>query len=333
MNTATLNQAPDVRSARGNGGRSLLRGLPWLVWRQHRALYLTLLILAAATLGVAAWQRSEVIDFLAGFGWPHLTSDAWRVDITPFHETFNYVAGPVGYIPILIGVFAGAPLLASDLETGHAKIIAAQSVTPTRWLSTKLLVTGLVVTVCTALLSFGFGWWSDPLIHIGELSWYQAEVFDNTGPVPVALSLLITFGGALIGAVMRRSVPAMALTFGFAVFVEVAWSVIRMRFGQTVTAVSHGGPRSVPHTPDHILQISDMYITSSGQLLDKTTCLSDSQQAMNACLDKAGVVGSSIDYVPYSQMSHMQWLGGGTAIGLAVVLGLMVLLYGRKRLV
>ncbi|MDX6328762.1 MAG: hypothetical protein QOI83_1145, partial [Streptomycetaceae bacterium] len=334
MSTLTSSPSPVTTEAARRGPR--LSGLNWLVWRQHRAAFWTLIAGTVVSVAWMVYQRGQMMDFLNGYGWPHPKSDSWEQ---------NFSRGPLGqtglilgYIPILLGVFLGAPLLAGDLENGTAKLVTSQAVSRFRWLGTKLGISTLVVVAGTVALSAAFGWWWGPVKTSSYiLDWTDPSAFDNTGPVPVALALLTVVGGVAIGMLLRRTLMSMVVTFGFAVAVQVVWSFTRLSLGHAVTiTTSHGvlADNSFPKLPNAAYQLDQSYLTSSGKLLGYSTCREESTtKAAAACLDKAHVVGWSVKYLPMSQMSAMQWLGASILLALTAAITVFIFVWGRKRLI
>lgn len=226
------------------------------------------------------------------------------------------------------------------VESGTAKLVAAQSVSRDRWLATKLGLAGLVVTVTTVTLAAVFAWWWSPIkLRYADVDWTSREFFNTTGPVPIALSLLCVFGGVLIGVVLRRTLAAMVVTLGFAVALQAVWGYFKLSLGDVVTAtskpVSPGTtitfPSSVPRTA-HVLDTS--YVSGNGKLFDLTTCTDTlSEEATTSCMKKADIVGASIDYIPISQMSSMQWFGASILFALTAGIVAFLFIWGHKRLV
>ncbi|MFD9256202.1 ABC-2 transporter permease [Streptomyces bottropensis] len=322
-----------ARSETGRGRGLRLSGMNWLVWRQHRAAYWTLLAATAITVAVLVYQRHQMITYLDGYGYPHLKS-GWedRFDQGPL----NMAARLLGLLPVVVGVLLGGPLLAGDLENGTAKLVNAQSVSRVRWLATKLGVTALVVVVCTTALSAAFTWWWSPVRSSSYvLTWADPAGFDNSGPVPVALTLLTVVGGVAIGMLVRRTLLSMVVTLGFAVALQVAWSYFRMSLGNVITVTSHNGvgDNSQPNRPDSAHVLDESYLTASGDLIGWGSCAEGTEKARDACLDKAQVVGWSVDYIPISQMSAMQWFGASILLAMTAAIAAFVILWGRKRLV
>ena len=61
----------------------------------------------------------------------------------------------------MVGVFWGAPLVAREVEAGTHRLVWNQSITRTRWLSTKLAITGRGGG--RALIGLAMTWWGHPL--------------------------------------------------------------------------------------------------------------------------------------------------------------------------
>ncbi|MEV7993837.1 ABC transporter [Streptomyces sp. NPDC086077] len=318
--------------------RPRLSGMTWLVWRQHRAAYLTLLGASVLLLAWIVFQRHRMIDFLTGYGWPASGLDDLGTEFAPYAAAFGPVSAALGLIPVVLGVFVGAPLLAGDLEHGTAKLVAAQSASRTRWLATKLGLTALVLTASTGALSVAFGWWWAPVKgQTTVMDWTSGAAFDTTGPVPVALTLFTVVCGVAIGVVLRRTLTAMVVTFGFAVAAQLVWGELRLALGDVITVTTNKGvlaEDSFPVLPDAAHQIDQSYLTGGGELLGWSTCVeSETEQARELCLKQADVVGWSVDYLPMSQMAGMQWLGAAILFALTAAVVAFLFLWGRKRLV
>ncbi|MEV3970185.1 ABC transporter permease subunit [Streptomyces sp. NPDC050698] len=319
--------------------RPRLSGMTWLVWRQHRAAFWTMI---AATVLCVAWmiyQRAQMMDFLDAYGFPAKNLDEAGKQFDPYFGAFTSVTTGLTAIPVMLGVLLGAPLLAGDLESGTAKLIAAQSVSRNRWLATKLVLTGLVVTVTTVTLSAVFAWWWNPIkLHYVDIEWTSREFFNTTGPVPVALSLLSVFSGVLIGVILRRTLAAMVVTLGFAVALQALWGYFKLSLGDIVTAtgkpVSPGTTITFPSVPRTAHVVDTSYVSGSGKHFDLTTCTDTlSPEATTSCMKKADIVGASIDYIPISQMSSMQWFGASILFALTAGIVVFLFIWGRKRLV
>jgi len=318
--------------------RPRLSGMTWLVWRQHRAAFWTILAAAALSVAWIVYQRGQMTDFLDGYGYPAKSLDEAGNEFQQYVDAFSSVSMGLMAIPILLGVFLGAPLLSGDLETGTAKLVVAQSVSRSRWLATKLGLAALVVVVSTTALSAAFGWWWNPVkTEATVMDWTSDAAFNTTGPVPVALTLLSVFGGVAIGVVLRRTLMAMVVTFGFTVVLQLVWSYFFLSLGSSVTIHTNKGvtaDNSFPSLPDNAYVIDQSYLTGSGDLVGWSTCAgAQSDAAGELCMKKADVVGWSVEYLPMSQMSGMQWFGASILFALTAGVAVFLFVWGRKRLV
>jgi len=113
--------------------------------------------------------------------------------------------------PVLIGIFWGAPLVASELETGTYRLAWTQSVTRTHWLAVKLGLPGMAAIAVGALLSAMVSWWFSPIDKV-NLNQFAPGVFDERGTVAIGYAAFAFVAGAAVGLVVRRTVPAMAVT-------------------------------------------------------------------------------------------------------------------------
>ena len=132
-------------------------------------------------------------------------------------------------------MFWGAPLIAREIETGTFRLAWTQSVTRVRWLLVKLGLVGLASVVVAGGLSLMSTWWFSPLDKVNQNRFSPAS-FGLHGFVPAGYALFAFALAATLGLLVRRTLPAMALTLvGFiAVRVAVAeW--IRPHFMSPVT--------------------------------------------------------------------------------------------------
>ena len=122
-------------------------------------------------------------------------------------------------VPGLLGIFWGAPLLARELESGTFRLAWTQSISRSRWTLTKLGLLGLASMAAAGLCSLFVTWWASPLDHIGAGPF---STFDQRGLVPVGYALYAFALGVAVGAVIRRTLPAMAATLVAFVGVRLA---------------------------------------------------------------------------------------------------------------
>ena len=114
-------------------------------------------------------------------------------------------------IPALIGMFWGAPLIAHEIETGTFRLAWTQSVSRLRWLLVKLGLVGLASMLVAGLLSLMATWWLSP-IDKANPDRFSSSNFALHGFVPGGYALFAFALAATVGLLMRRTLPAMAVT-------------------------------------------------------------------------------------------------------------------------
>lgn len=129
-------------------------------------------------------------------------------------------------LPGLLGVFWGAPLIAGELEAGTFRLAWTQSVTRTRWITCKLGLVGLASMVVSGLFSLMVTWWSSPidLVQANRLS--SSIVFGARDIVPIGYAAFAFVLGASAGALIRRTLPAMATTLTSFVFARIVFTTL-----------------------------------------------------------------------------------------------------------
>ena len=139
---------------------------------------------------------------------------------------FLFIAGIVVlYLtPALIGTFWGAPLISRELETGTYRLAWTQSVSRTRWLAVKLGLAALASMATAGLLSLMVTWWSSPIDQLNVFSNYRLSPlpFGARDLTPAGYAAFALALGVTIGLLLRRAVPAIAVTLAVFAAVQVA---------------------------------------------------------------------------------------------------------------
>ncbi|BEL03895.1 ABC transporter permease [Actinoplanes sichuanensis] len=192
----------------------------WLTWRQHRMELLVaaaLLLLAALPLivtGVTMHEQYRSDGIAACVADPASRGGCGQL-IEQFVDRYDQWANRLlwgAFLPALAGTFVGAPLLAREYEQGTWRLAFTQSVSRTRWLLTKLALVGSAVVVVGAAFGALFTWWRGPLNEIdGRLG---AISFLIASPSLAAAGLFAFATGVLAGALLRRTIVAMAAALG-----------------------------------------------------------------------------------------------------------------------
>ena len=137
--------------------------------------------------------------------------------VTGVDDQLQHALELVGMIaPALVGLFFGAPLVAREIETGTFRLAWTQSVTRWRWLAVKLGVVGLAAMAFGGLLTWMANWWMSPIDAV-NVNRFDLSNFGLHGVAPIGYAAFAFALGATAGVLLRRTVPAMAVTLaGFA---------------------------------------------------------------------------------------------------------------------
>jgi ABC-type transport system involved in multi-copper enzyme maturation permease subunit len=136
----------------------------------------------------------------------------------------------------LIGIFWGAPVVAREFDSGTYRLAWTQSASRTQWLRAKLLVGGLASVVTAGLFTLMATWWSSPLDHVRDQPF---SLFDTRDIAPIGYALFAFALGVAIGALVRRTIPAMAITIaGFAAVRGCFNLFVRPHFATALHAVT-----------------------------------------------------------------------------------------------
>ncbi|MFJ6811337.1 ABC transporter permease [Streptomyces anulatus] len=301
--STTLTEKP----AETDSGRRLLRGMPWLVVRQHRVALVCVLGLTLVASLLIAYGRNELVQLLDAKGWPEKDAGEPMQN----NRVYEYVGSILGGLPLILAVFIGAPLIAGDQENGTAQLVTTQSATRRQWLIAKLGLAYTLALVSGVVLSALFTWWWKPYRSVFLSDWIDGAVFDNTGPVLPAFLLFLTAAGITIGTLIRRVLPAMVVTFLFtAITTMFIWDEVRVRLGDT-QIFTYPMDTELPARYAEAYEVDRWVGSADGTLYGWGTCAEVTEKAQNACIKEHGIVNDVIEYLDYSQMAPMQWTAAG----------------------
>ncbi|MPY55332.1 hypothetical protein [Streptomyces acidicola] len=226
------------------------RGLLWTVLRLHRPALIVWVLASAAIAGYLIRLYALGDEARAGMsvcgspgtGLPLCSAvDAITADET-YTGGLSLMATAVSYLMFPVAAWAGGALIGRELESGTADLAWTQSVTPTRWLATRLAVPAVPITSGTGVLVLVHNWArqdGDPNLT-GD--WYYPDVFLATGPAAVAYALAGLALGAFAGMLTRRALPAAGLGFGAALVLYNALNHYREDLWPQVTRPDPTGP-------------------------------------------------------------------------------------------
>ncbi|MEU3715169.1 ABC transporter permease [Streptomyces californicus] len=321
--SATLTDRPTDTGT----SRRLLRGLPWLVVRQHRIALACVLGLTLLTAIWIVYERHDLVQLLDAKGWPE--KDAGQ----PLENNrgYGYITSIISGLPLILAVFIGAPLIAGDQESGTAQLVTTQSVSRRQWLIAKLGLAYTLALVSGVVLSALFTWWWKPYRSLFPSEWIDGLVFDNTGPVLPAFLLFLTAAGVTIGVLVRRVLPAMVGAFLFTAMTTLfVWDEIRVRIGVT-HMFTYPLNSDLPERFNDAYEADRWVGSADGTLYNWGICAEATEKAQNACIKEHGIVNNVIEYLDYSQMGTMQWTAAGILLAGTALLTAFTLWWTSRR--
>jgi len=127
--------------------------------------------------------------------------------------SFTPIVIALRLFPLLVGAFVGAPLIAREVESGTYRFAWTQGVGRTRLLLVTLAMLALFVTLVAVVLGLLLGgWYVHPwaVINPGVGNQWQAGLFMTTWWMTPVWALFALALGTLVGAVVKRTVAAIA---------------------------------------------------------------------------------------------------------------------------
>ena len=218
----SLAATPRRRAGRAHAGRITMT---WITWRQHRMALTGAAILLGAfavVLGVSGLRMQSAHDDLTrahcSFAHVNVSSRCGLLWGSYYHAGYpltgniDVLAVALAIIPIIVGVFIGAPMLAREFETGTAKFAWTQAVGRGRWVAAKVGLLGAALAAAGAAFGALAGWWL--LLADGTIgnSRWQGQQFGLTTVTFTGWIVVMFAAGVFAGALIRRTVPAMAAT-------------------------------------------------------------------------------------------------------------------------
>jgi len=311
------------------------RRMAWVSWRLHR---LTL-ISVPAVLGVVALYL-----LIAGLRIHHdlaaLTacrpagSNACQQLARAFSNTdwtlSNTTLILMNFAPVLIGAFAGAPVLARELETGTFRYAWTQGFDRERSTIARLVLLAVVVTATAGALGELFAWFFQPALENAGMNVLAATVFGTRGISFAAWTLAAFTIGAFLGMLFRRIVPAMAVTLGVYFGLDVlTWLVLRKHYlpaavGKNPSVISganatnapwvlstwYTGPGGKPASQSVVNQVLALFPDNGAPRV---------RESLAQALAQHGIT-QWYSYIPVSRFWPMQFVEGGWLLALSLLL-------------
>jgi hypothetical protein len=211
-------------------------GMLWVTWRQHRGQLISVLsvfVIAVAALlvyGLRIHHDYAILRACRPAASPDCQGLANYFNSTDWHLG-NYLQVAVLAAPVLLSMFAGPPVVARDLENSAYRYAWTQGIGRARWTVAKIAILAAVVTIPALVISQLFAWFFAPFLTTQKLTVYAPSVFVTQGVCYAAWTLTALCLGAFFGTLVRRVLPAMAVTpVVFAALAALTWFYLRRHY-------------------------------------------------------------------------------------------------------
>jgi hypothetical protein len=311
--------------------------MAWVTWRQHRAALAGVAALLGA-LAVCLW----IVGLQVHHAWAAATachpasSPACQGLVNALDGMDNFLANGLilQAVPVLIGAFVGAPVLAREMETGTFRYAWTQGFGRWRWALAKLVPLAVLLAAAAGAFSVLLSWYYQPYfatsnqaLGLPEMTPFFPGLFDLRGVGFPAWTLAAFAIGALAGMLMRRVVPAILATLVvYAVLAFATGGFLREHYLAPLVTTNLNVPASA--------WIMSQWWTKGGQFasgfppinLLNQFCSSlppgpgkPSWETFAQCLSQHGYTQWT-SYQPASRFWPFQWFEGGWLLALSVLL-------------
>jgi hypothetical protein len=298
--------------------------MTWLLWRQHR---LQLWIGGAI---VAAFAIAVVVT---GMHMADVYDDAMRrcqanstcALVGNLFPGYGAIIDTVHLTLLVPVVFAavGATLFSREVEHATNVLVWTQSITRREWVRSKVSAALAAAVVTSAAISALVTWWSGtPNALNGDR--FQGTQFDTQNITPIAYAIFALALGLAVGAILRKTLPAIALTIGVYLAVRVPVAVfLRPQYESPVRKVVALGSDAVPSgswTVKRSLLDPASHAVGGGALRVPGGCrAATTGGGVDRCLGRLGF-HSLVEYHPASSYWRFQAIEAGLFTVAAVVL-------------
>jgi hypothetical protein len=299
--------------------------MTWLLWRQHRsqaAVAAAGLALFAIAVLITGEQMSHDYNDAAhncpGNGACELVGHLFRGDGAIVDIVHLSIV-----VPVLLGVFLGATLVARETEQATNVLVWTQTVTRRQWILAKVGMALVASLVWSAAVAGLVTWWSGtPNALYGNR--FEGAQFDTQNVAPIAFALFAVALGIAAGCVLRRTVPALATTVVAYVASRVVVAIyLRPHYLEAVTRSF--APGVDPQVPPGSWTISSNLVDPAGHVVTggldlPASCLAEaSRTGVQNCVGRLGF-HTVVRYQPPSHYWPFQWLESGLFAVVAIAL-------------
>ena len=304
--------------------------MSWVVWRQGRSENVLIGALLAALAALLLLTGAHMHSVFDGNQLSLCTNASHRPASCALlssafesqFNTLNQLGSWLGLTSGLLGVLLATPIVL-ELDQGTYRLAWTQSITPRRWLTTRLAALGLGALIGGGLMIALATWSRQPLdLLIGRI---DPNSFDLEGIVPVAYTLFAASAVLAIGTITRRTGLAVSAGFGTYVIARLIVRAVRQDLIAPVRAVL-----PIPQGPPgifHAWEISHGFTDSRGHPIPSsivTGCFDAHGNLVPQCLAHHHVYQTFV-FEPASRFWPLQAVEAGIFLALSAgAIGLTV---------
>lgn len=273
--------------------------MTWVAWRQQRLqilLSIGVIVLLAAVMTFVRFDARSITD-------AQLIDDRYGMYI-------NYLRLALLALPVLLGIFAGAPLFAREIEHGTHVFGLTQSIGRTRWWATKIAMAGLPVIIGMTLLGLLSAWASAPLQVVMYGGRMVTPTFEIQGLTLGAYTVLAFTLSATIGLLVRNTLAAMVITvIAYIPLVGLVANVLRPSYAAPITS-------PYDKMPAGAWVVESSYVDAAGNQVSFSTA--GCTTSISDCLTAQGVV-REVGFQPDDRFWSFQAIEAGLFVALAAL--------------
>lgn len=315
----------------------------WLTWRQHRkeALFTLAGLVALAALMVPtglAMRRTFADLGLADCAGAEFPGAECETAFNRFMEQYGVLQFvPILFfaLPLLVGLFWGAPLIAREVEQGTHRLVWTQGTSRRRWALVTFGLAGTIALAVATVYGLGVSWWIAPLFQADGLSRFEFFSFDAGGVAPIGYTLFAVALGVFAGTVWPKVLPAMAATLGGFVAVRLAVAVLaRPRYlpAETRTQPIVGELAGMGEPDDWVVDQNVRHANGEVALDGRVVCGPDVEGPDGQpCGSGLGLELDAYNWQLY-QPADRYWLFQGIETGVFAALAVLLLYLALRRI-
>lgn len=275
--------------------------MTWVAWRQQRWQILLSIGIVVLLAAVMTFVRFDALS---------LGGDEKLID-ERYDTYINYLRLVLIALPVLLGMFAGAPLFAREIEQGTHVFGLTQSIGRTRWWATKIAVAGVPAVIAMTVLGLVNAWSSAPLQAVMYGGRLATPTFEIQGLTLGAYTVLAFALSATVGLLVRNTLAAMVVTvIAYIPLLGVVANVLRPSYATPISSRYETMPRDA-------WVVESSYVDSAGNVtsFSPVGCTA----SVSDCLTSRGLV-QEVAFQPDDRFWSFQVIETGVFVALAVAL-------------